>query len=86
MARTNRFITPFLIFILIITLLFVIPRANPTNFLPILENGWLPVIKHSFLILTFPFGETILFMSFFNTIEEKKKASKVYLKEYIWEV
>ncbi len=80
MARTNRFITPFLIFILIITLLFVIPRANPTNFLPILENGWLPVIKHSFLILTFPFGETILFMSFFNTIEEKKKASKVYLK------
>lgn len=80
MARVNRFLFPFLAFILTITLLFVIPRARPTNFLPILENGWLPVIKHGFLISTFPFGETIVFMSFFNTIEENKKASKIYLK------
>ena len=80
MARVNRFIFPFIAFILTITLLFVAPRAKPTNFLPMLENGWLPVIKHSFLISTFPFGETIVFMSFFNTIGEKKKASKIYLK------
>ncbi|HZJ76185.1 MAG TPA: endospore germination permease [Oscillospiraceae bacterium] len=80
MARVNRFVFPFLIFILIITLLFVIPRADPTNFLPILENGWQPVIKHSLLISTFPFGETIVFMSFFNTVKEKKKAPKIYLK------
>ena len=80
MARVNKFIFPFLIFIIGLTVLLAIPRADATNFLPILEDGWLPVIKNSFLISTFPFGETVVFLTFFNTIREKKRASKIYLK------
>ena len=80
MVRVNKFIFPFLIFIISLTILFVIPRAHITHFLPLLENGWKPVLKNSHLIATFPFGETVVFLSFFNTVREKKKASKIYLK------
>ena len=79
-ARVNKFIFPFLIFIIGITVIAVIPRANITNFLPILENGWRPVVRNSFLISSFPLGETVVFLSFFNTVKEKKKAPKIYLK------
>ena len=79
-ARVNKFIFPFLVFIIGITIIFVIPRANTTNFLPVLKNGWLPVIRHGFLMLTFPFGETVVFLSFFNAIENEKEIPKVYLK------
>lgn len=79
-ARVNKFIIPFLIFIISITLIMVIPKADITNFLPILENGWSPVIKASFSNFSFPFGETVIFLAFLNTVREKNKSSKIYLK------
>ncbi|HZX21820.1 MAG TPA: endospore germination permease [Clostridia bacterium] len=79
-VRVNKFIFPFLIFVIGLTVLLVFPRAHITHFLPILEDGWKPVLKNSHLIATFPFGETVAFLSFFNALNEKKKASKIYLK------
>ncbi len=79
-ARVNKFIFPLLIFIIGITLIMVIPKAKPTNFLPILENGWSPVLKASFSKFTFPLGETVIFLAFLNTVEEKDKSSKIYLR------
>lgn len=79
-ARVNKFIFPLLIFIIGLTLILVIPRANQNNFLPILENGWSPVIKGSFSKFSFPLGETVVFLAFLNTVNEKNKASKIYVK------
>ncbi|HZK56720.1 MAG TPA: endospore germination permease [Clostridia bacterium] len=80
MVRVNKFIFPFLIFVIGLTIVFVFPRAHISHFLPILEEGWKPVLRTGHLISTFPFGETIAFLSFFNATREKKKASKIYLK------
>lgn len=80
MVRVNKFVFPFLIFVIGLTVIFVVPRAHITHFLPILEDGWKPVLKNSHLISTFPFGETVVFLSFFDAINKKKKASKIYLK------
>lgn len=80
MAGVNKFIFPFLVFVIGLTIIFVFPRAHITHFLPVLENGWTPVLKTGHLISTFPFGETVAFLSFFNTVKEKKRASKIYLK------
>lgn len=79
-ARVNKFIFPLLVFIIAITLIMVIPKANLTNLLPVLENGWLPVIKGSFSSFSFPFGETVIFLSILNSVKEKNKSPKIYLK------
>lgn len=79
-ARVNKFIIPLLIFIISITLIMVIPKSDITNFLPILKNGWIPVLKASFSKFSFPLGETVIFLAFLNTVKEKDKSSKIYLK------
>ena len=79
-ARVNKFIFPILIFIIGITVVMVIPKADVTNLLPILKDGWFPIIKGSFSKFSFPFGETVIFLGFLNTVKEKGNSSKIYLK------
>lgn len=78
-ARVNKFIMPLLIFIISITLIMVIPKADINNLLPILKDGWMPVIKESFSDFSFPFGETVVFLAFLNTVKEKNKSPIIYL-------
>lgn len=79
-ARVNKFIIPLIIFIIGITLVMVVPKANVNNFLPLLEDGWSPVIKGGFSKFSFPLGETVVFLAFLNTVNEKNKANKIYVK------
>lgn len=79
-ARVNKFILPSLIFIISITMIMAIPKSDITNFLPILEKGWIPIIKGSFPKFAFPFGETVIFLTFLNTVKEKDKNTKIYIK------
>lgn len=79
-ARVNKFIIPLIIFIISITLVMVVPKANVNNLLPLLENGWSPVLKGSFPKFSFPLGETVVFLAFLNTVNEKNKANKIYVK------
>ena len=79
-ARVNKFIFPLLIFIISITIIMVIPKANTSHFLPFLENGWSPIIEDVFYKFSFPFGETIVFLAFLSTVKERNKANKIYLK------
>lgn len=80
MARVNKFIMPLMILLISITFIMVIPKAKVENLLPILGSGWSPVIKGSFSKFAFPLGETVIFLAFLNTLKEKNKASKIYLK------
>jgi len=76
-ARVSKFLFPFLVIILVTTFLMALQKANFNNLLPILENGWLPVIKASFLPFSFPFAESVVFLSVLNTVNEKNKSSKI---------
>lgn len=79
-ARVNKFIFPILIFIISITMIMVASQADMTNFLPILEKGWSPVLKGSFSHFSFPLGETVVFLAFLNTVQEKDKSTQIYVK------
>ncbi|WFA08628.1 endospore germination permease [Tissierella sp. Yu-01] len=78
-ARTNKFLSPILLFITILTFVMAIPKADIRNFLPILYNGWKPVLKASFSPFAFPFGETVVFMVLLNRVEGRKKPIRTYL-------
>lgn len=79
-ARVNKFIILLIIFIIGITLVMVVPKANINNFLPLLKDGWSPVLKDGFSKFSFPLGETVIFLALLNTVNEKNKANKIYVK------
>jgi spore germination protein KB len=49
------------------------------HLLPVFENGFQPIFRGTFSVLTFPFAETVVFMGVFNCFRENKSISKVYL-------
>lgn len=53
--------------------------ARPHNLLPILYNGFNPILKGAFSALTFPFGETVIFTMVFSSLNSRASARKVFL-------
>ncbi|HZG87699.1 GerAB/ArcD/ProY family transporter [Paenibacillus sp.] len=64
----------FILFLL--AALFLSPQAvKPEQLLPVLENGWKPVLATAFpLTATFPFGETIAFAAILPALKRRKSA------------
>lgn len=57
--------------------LFTTPSAVKfSNLKPLLENGIIPVITKAWKLITFPFGESILFVMFFPYVVERSKVRK----------
>lgn len=56
--------------------LLVLNHYEVTNFLPFLEHGFLNVLKASFSVLTFPFGETVVFLMIFPYLNNSKNIFK----------
>lgn len=55
-------------------------HINFYNLLPVLDNGWRPILKAVFpTMLTFPFGETITFIVFYHDVTENKKLFKTII-------
>lgn len=46
------------------------------NLKPVLENGILPVIKEGWILITFPYGESIVLTMLFPAVVEKTKVKK----------
>ncbi|NLY46545.1 MAG: endospore germination permease [Tissierella sp.] len=62
--------------ILIMTLLSM-SQLDFQNVLPVLYEGWSPVLKSTINIFSFPFGEIVVFLALFNTLKEPKKTFKI---------
>lgn len=80
LARTGEFYLLLLMFIgLIVNLFFFISgEVEIENMLPILGEGWMPILSTAFpKVLTFPFGEMIVFTMIFPYLNNKKAALKV---------
>jgi spore germination protein KB len=71
-------LTPLVLFIFIAYYL-MIPKMSLDHFLPIFENGFLPIFNGAFSLFAFPFAETVIFMGIFNCFRENKSISRVYL-------
>ncbi|MBT2700867.1 GerAB/ArcD/ProY family transporter [Bacillus sp. ISL-40] len=74
-ARTAEIMFPWFIFFGFLFILFTFFSDLPKleNLQPVLEAGWKPVLKSAFpSVLSFPFGETIVFTIFFPLLNKQK--------------
>lgn len=76
-GRMSEILVPFVPVIVVIISLGILTVHDFTAFLPVLENGISPVIKASLNLLTFPFGETIVFLMIFPHLNKRENLKKV---------
>ncbi|MBS4539333.1 endospore germination permease [Clostridium sp. D2Q-11] len=75
-GRTGIIVSLIIPITLIISTMSVIDHIDITNLQPILKYGIKPVLKSSFNLLTFPFGEGIVFLMVFPLINKKENLFK----------
>jgi spore germination protein KB len=68
-----------LIFLVYFTLIISLSIIDLNNLKPFLYNGIKPVMKGAYSVFTFPFGETVIFMALFNSLNNIKASYKVYI-------
>ncbi len=60
----------------IVVTLLLFDKIDTTNFWPLWPQNWALVLRSGFSILTFPFGETVIFLSIFYQLGGPQKVSK----------
>ncbi len=75
-SRVAEFLVPLLIFNVLILFLLIFNKYDINNFLPFLERGFSPILKTAFSVLSFPFGETIVFLMIIPNLNNKKDIIK----------
>lgn len=78
-ARAAEMLMPYLFIFLTVIFFLLIPEYNTENFFPVLEKGFSPILKAAFNILTFPYGETVVFLMIFPALYSAKRLRKVSL-------
>ena len=78
LARFGELFIGPLLFFVAFALFFLLFQADINNLRPILYEGWGPVLKSSFSVFGFPFGETIILTMAFFTFNERKNSYKVF--------
>jgi spore germination protein KB len=81
-ARTAELIVPLIFIFQFIIFLALLPYFNMSNLKPILAEGFTPVLRGSFSVLTFPFGETIVLLMIFPYLHRGGNAKKTYLVSF----
>ena len=84
MGRISEILVPFIPFLSTIIGASIVTTHDFTAFLPVLENGIKPVIKESLNLLTFPFGEAVVFLTIFPYLNNKRHLKKLQLYPRYW--
>lgn len=77
LARTSEILVPVIISLIIFIFILLISLYEVENFFPVLERGFKPVLRSAFTVLTFPWGESVIFLMIFHNLNNKKKIFKV---------
>lgn len=83
LATWAKKVLPFIILVLFMTFILGIPQYNYSHIKPIMYEGLKPVAKSGFSFLTFPFGETVVFMVFLGFLYKEKESSSIYIKSIL---
>ncbi|UOF88855.1 spore germination protein [Fodinisporobacter ferrooxydans] len=86
-SRTTIIIIIFVIFsyILLILMFFSSGDVHFERLQPMLENGWIPVLEAAFpAILSFPFGQMVVFLMFWNYLSDKQVMVKLSFWSYLF--
>lgn len=76
-GRLSELLVPVLPVVVLIICMAIITTHDFTAFFPILENGMTPVLKASFGLITFPFGESVVFLMLFPHLNRKGNLKKI---------
>jgi spore germination protein KB len=79
MAKCAQYFIIFVMALIILFSLLVIPSMDTDNILPIMGEGLGKAMMGVLSSLTYPFGETVVFMMFFSALQHKKSPYKVYI-------
>lgn len=79
LGRWSNIAFPFVFTLLILVNIAAISDYKYENIKPILYNGWVPVFKGAYSIFSFPFADTVAFLTIFNSLRDLKKVNKVYI-------
>lgn len=71
-ARWANIVFVFLVTLTLISTIASVNQYDYENILPILYKGWKPIFQSSLSMLTFPFGETLVFLTIFSNLENEK--------------
>ncbi|KRE72921.1 GerAB/ArcD/ProY family transporter [Paenibacillus sp. Soil750] len=58
----------------------LIPSAEMSNLMPVLEHGWKPILLAAFSMLIFPYAETVLFLFLMPSIRQAHKWKTAVIK------
>ncbi|MDF2593289.1 MAG: hypothetical protein K0S75_2755 [Clostridia bacterium] len=79
MAKCSDYFIIFVMVLLILFSILVIPSMDTDNLFPIMGEGIGKAMSGVLSSLTYPFGETVVFMMIFSALPHKKSAYKVYI-------
>lgn len=79
LARLSELLVPVIPVIVLIISFSLLTSHDFTAFLPVLENGWAPVLNAAFGCITFPFGEAVVFLMLFPHLNRQENLKKVSL-------
>lgn len=75
-----KFFIRFILFFFIIFSLSLIPEMHIQNLFPILNTGIKNILIQSYKLLTFPFTELFIFLTFFDHVKFDKQTKNVFTK------
>lgn len=79
LGRGSVFIIPIVLFVIFLLVLLSIKNMNLDNLKPVLYQNFKPVLSGAYSLLSFPFAETVLFITVFASVDTKENPSKLYL-------
>lgn len=79
LGRGSAFMAPVVIATIILTTILSVNDIDISNIKPILIWNNKEILSCTFSMITFPFGETVLFISIFPTVKSKTNPTKLYL-------
>lgn len=68
-----------LIIVLLILITLFIPEIDWSNLKPFLANGLSPIIETSQYSVYYPFGESVILLGVFNSLENSSKINKIFI-------
>ncbi|AWZ48909.1 spore gernimation protein KB [Clostridiaceae bacterium 14S0207] len=78
-----KFFIRFILIFFIIVSITLIPQMHIRNLFPILNSGIKDLLIQSYKLLTFPFTELFIFLTFFDHVKFDKNTKKVFIKALI---
>ncbi|OGO77764.1 MAG: hypothetical protein A2Y23_03935 [Clostridiales bacterium GWB2_37_7] len=79
LAKCSEYFLIFAISLILLFGLLVIPNMDIDNIMPIMGNGFRKAMAGVFSAITFPFGETVVFMLIFSSLRDKKSSFRVFI-------